>query len=61
MLVSDLPVLVTAYHRSRLSDISKHKPDVKCKHCHLRKSGQALEWAAQGGGGVTIPRDVQVT
>ena len=27
----------------------------------LQKSNQALEWAAQGGGGVTIPRGVQET
>jgi len=25
----------------------------------LRKSGEALEWAAQGGGGVTVPGGVQ--
>jgi len=25
----------------------------------LRKSSQALEWVAQGSGGVTIPGDVQ--
>ena len=25
----------------------------------LQKSGQALEWAAQGGAGVTIPSGVQ--
>ena len=25
----------------------------------FQKSGQALEWAAQGGGGVTEPRGVQ--
>ena len=25
----------------------------------LQKGGQALEWAAQGGGGVTDPGDVQ--
>jgi len=27
----------------------------------LQKSGQALEWAAQEGGGVTIPGGVQET
>ena len=32
---------------------------VGCQEILLRKSGQALEWTAQGGGGVTNPGGVQ--
>jgi len=32
-----------------------------CVYTRFSKSGQALEWAAQGGGGVTDPRGVQGT